>query len=416
MSGGHANRNVRMRGFSTRVTVDDALDWLDRTVAPLEPESVDLVDANHRWLSCNVVSRIDVPSFDRAAMDGYAVRADETTGCSDYSPVTLKVSGESMPGAPFESRVGPGQAVRVMTGAPLPAGSDAVVPAEFATQTDDHVELTTTVGPGRHVGRRAEDVATGAKLFDAGHRLRPQDVGLLASVGLDRVDVVRRPRVRMVVTGNELIQPGSPRGPFQIFDANSSLLHSLIARDGGTLESRRHVPDEPGAIRRAMTDPGCDVVLVSGGSSVGAEDHAPSVLAESGELPIHGIAMRPSSPTGMGTIGRTIVFLLPGNPVSCLCAYDFFAGRTIRRLGGGSVAWPYPRTCGALKSKIVSTIGRRDYCRVVVQHESIEPIAISGASILSSTTRANGFVIVPDECEGYADGTRIDVFLYDSPR
>jgi molybdopterin molybdotransferase len=153
-------------------------------------------------------------------------------------------------------------------------------------------------------------------------------------------------------------------------------------------------------------------VLISGGSSVGTEDHAPNIIREVGELPIHGVAMRPSSPAGIGRIGSTLIFLLPGNPVSCLCAYDFFAGRAIRRLSGLNPDWPHRSLRGRLRSKIVSQVGRVDYCRVRITDGQIEPVALSGASILSSTTRANGFVLVPSALEGYASGTEVEVLLY----
>jgi len=155
-------------------------------------------------------------------------------------------------------------------------------------------------------------------------------------------------------------------------------------------------------------------VLVSGGSSVGQEDHAPALMREHGELPIHGIAMRPSSPTGMGMLDGRLVLLLPGNPVSCLCAYDFFAGRAVRALGGRSTDWPYRRVCLPLGRKIVSTVGRLDYMRVRLVDDAAEPLAIAGASILSSTTRADGFVLVPPDSEGYPPGSEVEVFLYDA--
>jgi molybdopterin molybdotransferase len=156
-----------------------------------------------------------------------------------------------------------------------------------------------------------------------------------------------------------------------------------------------------------------DVVLVSGGSSVGQEDHAPLLLAQHGKLDIHGIAMRPSSPTGMGLLGSRLVFLLPGNPVSCLCAYDFFAGRAIRRLGGRCPDWPYTVVRLPLARKLVSQVGRVDYARVRMVGNQVEPIAISGASILTSTTVADGFVIVPAESEGYPAGAMVDMYCYD---
>jgi molybdopterin molybdotransferase len=171
------------------------------------------------------------------------------------------------------------------------------------------------------------------------------------------------------------------------------------------------VPDECDAIREAL-HAAADVVIVSGGSSVGIEDLAPTLVARHGELAIHGIAMRPSSPTGLGRIDHRLVFLLPGNPVSCLCAYDFFAGRAIRALGGRSRAWPYRQIRARLARKISSPIGRLDYARVRVVDGTVEPLSVGGASVLSSTTRADGFVVVPGDSEGFAPGTDVEVWLY----
>ncbi|MFT5095905.1 MAG: molybdopterin molybdotransferase, partial [Porticoccaceae bacterium] len=365
-----------------------------------------------RVLASAITSPINVPAFDRSAMDGFAVKSAETVGAGDYNPLSFRIVGVSMPGQPFEGDVGSGEAVRIMTGAPIPAGVDAVVPAEYATTREDSVGITTAVASLKHIGRTAEDVAAGATVLEDGHRLRPQDVGLIASLGLPDVSVVRQPRVRMVVTGNELAEPGSERSPFQIYEANSHIIAGLVPRDGGVLFERVRCQDDRESILAAVTNPRADVVLISGGSSVGTEDHAPNIIRQVGELPIHGVAMRPSSPAGIGRIGSTLIFLLPGNPVSCLCAYDFFAGRAIRRLAGINPDWPHRAETGTLKSKIVSQVGRVDYCRVRINDGQIGPVALSGASILSSTTRANGFVIVPSALEGYAAGTSVEVRLY----
>jgi molybdopterin molybdotransferase len=406
-------RDVRMRGFAQRHPVAEAWEWIDRHAAPLESETVSLSELCGRVLADDVRATLNVPAFDRSAMDGYAVRASETDGAGDYSPLVLQIVGQSLPGKPFEGTLESGCAVRIMTGAPLPQGADAVVPAEYATESNNQVELTTSVSPGKHVGRVGEDIAEGQTVFSQGRRLRPQDVGLFASLGIAKAQVVRRPRLRIVVTGNELVLPGEPRGPHQIYEANSIMLRGLVERDGGVLESVVHCPDERHTIREALMKPGADVVLLSGGSSVGAEDHAPMILAEEGSLDLHGLAMRPSSPAGLGRIGGTLVFLLPGNPVSCLCAYDFFAGRAIRKRGGRNPDWPHRSVRLPLSRKLVSAVGRLDYCRVMVDASQVEPIALSGASILSSTTRATGFVIVPEDLEGHAPGEIVTVYLYD---
>jgi molybdopterin molybdotransferase len=224
--------------------------------------------------------------------------------------------------------------------------------------------------------------------------------------------VTRQVVVRIIVTGDELLPPGSRPNGFRIVDSNSPMLSALIQRDGGMVLNPGIVPDDPQRIREALLDQ-ADVMLVSGGSSVGQEDHAPQLVAELGALTFHGMAMRPSSPTGIGRIGSRWVFLLPGNPVSCLCAYDFFAGPAIRMLAGRRWEWPYPVFRATLARKIASAIGRVDYARVQLRETLVEPLAVSGASLLSSTTRADGFVVIPQDSEGYGEGAEVDVLLYD---
>ncbi len=407
--------DVRMRGFTQRAEVPAALAWIDAHAPLLPGESVALEAASARVLSEALIAPIAVPEFRRAAMDGYALRGGETTGAGEYNPLEFPLVGDAWPGRPFAGAVPAGSAIRIMTGAPVPDALDAVVPAEYAAVQDGRLCITRAVAPGQHVGLVGEDIACGSQALAAGRRLRPQDVGLAASLGLAQLPLVRQPRVRLLVTGNEVRPPGSAKGPYEIYDANSMTLRGLLARDGGLLESHQRLGDDPQVIAQALAAPGADVVLVSGGSSVGAEDHAPRLLAQLGELAIHGVAMRPSSPAGMGRIGDALVFLLPGNPVSCLCAYDFFAGRAIRRLGGRATEWPYRPQQATVARKIVSQVGRVDYVRVRIGELGVEPLALSGASMLSSTTRADGFVVVPAQSEGYGPGAEVTVHLYECP-
>ncbi len=414
--------DVRMRGFQDRTEVDHVLALIDARLAPRPAEAVPLAEAAGRVLARDVVAETAVPSFDRAAMDGYALRGGETFGADAYNPLEFQVVGEAFPGRAFAGRVEPGQAVRIMTGAPLPAGADAVLMAEAAEELPADrpaahpiLRVSEPVPPGRHVGRRGEDIAQGSVVLRAGRVLRPQDVGLLASLGAGPAWVVSRPTVALLVTGNELLPCGSRPEGFRIVDSNSVMLAALVRRDGGLPEAARLIPDTREAVRAALLDSRADVVLVSGGSSVGLEDHAPRVLAEGGELAVHGVALRPASPTGLGFLAGRPVFLLPGNPVSCLCAYDLFAGRAIRRLGGRAPELPYRAVRLPLGRKIVSVVGRVDYVRVQVADGQVEPLATSGASILSSTTRADGFVLVPRDSEGQAAGEEVTVYLYDQP-
>jgi len=404
--------DVRMRGFRHRTTVAEALAAALEGVEPLPAEEVPLAECAGRVAAAQVVSDVDVPPFPRATMDGYALRAADTFGSSPYGPVILTIGGESMPGRPGPGPVTPGSACRIMTGAPLPPGADAVLRAEDAAEVAGRLEVTAAIAAGRNVGRMGEDVRRGDPVVPAGRRLLPQDVGLLSSIGCPRVAVHRRPRVRLIVSGNELLPAGERPTGSQIADSNGPMLAALVARDGGAVEESLRLPDDPAALREALSRPGAEVIVTAGAASVGREDWVPLLVAELGQLPVHGVAMRPSSPTGIGRIGDTPVLLLPGNPVSCLVAYDFFAGPVIRTLGGLPAALPYPVASLPLAARLVSQIGRTDYARVRVRSGRVEPVAIGGASALSSVTSADGFVVIPEGSEGFPEGTEVEVHLY----
>ncbi len=413
--------DVRMKGFRDRAEVEQVLRLLDDRTQCLAEELVPLPELAGRVLSRAIISHVNVPGFSRAAMDGYAVQAEDTFGADVYNPLALRVIGESLPNQPFPGTVQTGEAVRIMTGAPIPNGADAVLHAE-ATEAEPgtgRVLVREPVSPGRHIGRIGEDVTQGCEVLPRHRKLRPQDVGLLASIGVGAANVIRRPTVAVLVTGNELLRPGAIPHGYQIVDSNSPMLNALVMRDGAECLPVQYLEDRYETIHDALATTEADVILVSGGSSVGKEDHAPRAVAELGELAIHGIALRPASPTGVGFLPPVssrltrVVFLLPGNPVSCLCAYDLFAGRVIRQLGGRSSAMPYRYQSFPLAAKIVSAVGRVDYVRVKQVGVSVEPIAVSGASILSTTVSSVGFVLVDRDREGYAPGERVDVWLYD---
>ena len=403
-----------MKGFTSRTTVEAAIAWIDSVLPKscnLPTENVALLDAASRILAADVISGVNVPGFDRSMMDGYALVAEETHGATAYNTLAFQIAGTCLPGIPFPGSVTPGTAVRIMTGAPMPSGADSVLPVEDTETRGQTLLARAEVSAGKHVGAVGEDVRCGDVVLSAGRLLRPQDIGALSSVGCGNVPVIRRPHVRILITGNELLPSGTiPRG-YQIADANGPMLHALVERDGGWPVMPGLIPDDRESLVAALSEP-ADIVLISGGSSVGQEDHAPQILAEFGTLAIHGIAMRPSSPAGMGRLNNQLVFLLPGNPVSCLCAYDFFAGRAIRAMAGRGPDMPYRKTLAILTRKLVSTVGRVDYARVKLTGNNAEPVAISGASVLTSTTKADGFVIIPADSEGYAATSVVDVFLY----
>jgi len=392
--------DVRLHGFSSLASTEQAMAWVDAHAERLLAEMVATEDAPGRVLYAPLQAADDLPSADRAAEDGYAVRARETIGAGAYNPLVFALQE---PGAPL----GPGAAALVTTGAPLPHGADAVLPFRAAHLDGASLEVLAAVAEGTGVERRAHEIRTGAPLIDTSCALRPQDVGLLAALGVERVQVVRRPRVRLVIAG-----PKRSVGLPPSRDADGPMLHALVARDGGAVEDVVVGADERGAIARALAAPGVDAILVAGRTGTGPDDEAPLALAEVGELAIHGIALRPGSSTGMGRVGAVPVVLLPGDPLACLCAYELLAGRLVRRLAGRDPRLPHPVREAEVGRKIVSAVGFVDVCRVRLADGRAEPVGSVEEGGLASAVRADGFVVVPSPLEGHAPGARVRVHVY----
>jgi molybdopterin molybdotransferase len=405
------------RGARARLEVEEAWARLEPRVHPLATELVPVTEAAGRVAAEAVRAAASVPHFRRSAMDGFALRAEDLRGASPETPARLTLVGDARPGRAFAGAVPRGAAVSITTGAPVPADCDAVVMVELseerAQEGTREVLVFAAIPAGKHVAEVGEDVARGALVVPRGRRLRPQDAGLLASVGCGAIPVIRRPRVALVLTGDELLPPGSTPEGAHIVDANSVVLAALARRDGALVTGVRYVGDDPARTAAALGDADADVVLVSGGSSIGPEDHAARVLSELGELLVHGVALRPGAPTGFGFAQGRLVFLLPGNPVACLCTYELFAGRAIRILGGISADFPHIRVVLPLASAIRSELGRTDYVRVRIEDGRVVPIMAGGASILSSSTVADGAVFVGSKCAALAAGELVQVWLYD---
>ncbi len=405
--------DVRMKGFRNRTEVSAFQALIRERIVPVGSEEIPLAEAGARVLAEPVISPVNVPAFPRSAMDGYALKSEETFGADTYNPLTFKVVGEITPGARFQGSVEAGQAVRIMTGAPIPEGADAVLMAEYTSEANGIMTATDAVAPKKNVGNIGEDIKAGDRVFEPGRWVRAQDLGILASIGAARVKAYKRPVVSMLITGNELLKPGEmPEGP-KIVDSNSIMLNMMIERDGAVVGEIRHLPDDRELIRDSLLHAPGELIITTGGTSVGVEDHAPMLVEEEGELLVHGVAMRPSAPTGFGIAGGRPVFLLPGNPVSCLAAYDFFVGLAIRLMGKQSEAWPYRPANYPLKERISSQIGRVDYARVKLVDGEALLLATSGASILSTTSQADGFVVVGQDSEGMAAGDTARVWLYE---
>ena len=407
------HHDVRMRGFANRSSVAAAIAWAEQAMPVPQTEAVTLAGAGGRVLAETITSSVDVPGFARSMMDGFAVCVGDLERASLSEPVTLKIVGDAYPGNPCNDSLRPGNTVRIMTGAPMPLGGNAVVPVEHVHLQADRIVVDSPTLIGKHVGQPGEDVAAGMEILPKGRCLRPQDVGLLSSVGINRVRVVCKPTVHLIATGNELLAAGTQPKGFQITDSNTPMLQSLILRDGGHVTHGGIVPDDPVKILTAL-EAEAQIIIVSGGSSVGLEDHVPRLIAERGELGVHGVAMRPSSPMGIGRLGSRLVFLLPGNPVSCLCGYDFFVGRAIRKLAGRGCDWPYREQQLRLRESLNSAHGRKDYIRVKIVDGQVEKVIPQGGSALFSAVCADGFVLISEDIELLNAGDLVDVYFYDS--
>ncbi|MFN2432544.1 MAG: gephyrin-like molybdotransferase Glp [Gemmatimonadota bacterium] len=388
-------------GFRRLLPENEALVRLLAGIRPVAGvERLPLSEADGRVLAEAAEAARDVPHYDRSAMDGYAVRSPETAGASLSGPVVLEVG----------SAIAARSAVPVHTGSALPPGCDAVVPLEDAERDGGRVGVLRRVRAGENVGRRGEDVRAGDVVAPAGHVLRPQDLGLLRAVGLERVAVRRLPRVRVLVTGEELVAPGELPDPGRMVDANGVMLARCVARWGGEPEPRALYSDAPHLIAGEITAAAaaCDLLVTSGGTSVGERDQVVEALAAAGEVWFHGVAIQPARPVAAGAVEGLPVLCLPGFPAAAFVAAFAFLRPALARLASRPPTAAAPLR-GTLTRKIVSPVGLRSYTRVRVEDGRVEPLRTAGAGILSSLVRAQGFVVTPEASEGIPEGAEVDV-------
>jgi molybdopterin molybdotransferase len=404
------------REFFATVTVAQALATLPAR-APTPTERVRLADALGRVPAAAVASPTVLPGFARSTVDGYAVRAADTYGASEGLPSYLELAGEVAMGRAPEVAVGPGQAVAMPTGGVLPSGADAVVMVEH-TQSGlpGTVEVVRPAAPGDGTVRADEDVRSGDTLAPAGRPLRPQDLGLLAAAGVVEVAVHRRPRVGILSTGDEVVDPGTRElRSGQVRDATSSALAGLVVEAGGEPVLLGVVGDDAAALELALRDGlgRCDVVVVSAGSSVGARDETAAVVARLGPPGVicHGLALRPGKPTLLARCGDVPVIGLPGNPLSALVVFRLVGLPVVRQVGGCTSPPPEPTVLARLARPLPSQAGRLDVVQVRVVDGAAEPV-LGASALLSVLTSADGYVVVPEEATGLAAGTEVAVTLY----
>lgn len=410
--------NVRGRGFSEYTSLEKAQEIIISEIEEVDSESLHYHLADGRVLSEDVTSEVDVPPFDRSAMDGFAVRAEDTFGANETNPYELEVIGSIETGSYPDLEVGEGEAAEISTGAPIPEGANATVRFEKTERENSNLKIFSSVAVGEDVSKKGEDVETGDTVLKAPRILRPSDLGLLASTGNLDVKVKQRPEVGIAITGSELREPDEELEPGEIVETNSRTLGPSVVRTGGEFTRLGIVPDEPAEIEKVLERaPDFDLLILTGGSSAGKKDFVPDLISSLGKLHLHGVAMRPGSPSSFGIVEKTPVFSLAGSPAAALVAFEMLIRPALRAMQGLPPEKAEPDWEVELSRKISSSLGRVDIVRVKVVEEGreyrAEPIRITGSSILRTVSEADGIVLVPEDLEGFSKGDLVSVRPFD---
>ncbi|TAK71491.1 MAG: molybdopterin molybdenumtransferase MoeA [Dehalococcoidia bacterium] len=414
------------------ISVEEALSRILAFFSVLEPEEKPILDALGQVVAGDIASGMDIPPYDNTAMDGYAVRAADTAGASAEAPVTLRVIGELAAGYLFDGSVEPGTAVRIMTGAPMPAGADAVVPFEETDEqagrsfgsfakSRDSVGILKAAAPGANVRHAAEDVRVGQVIIPRGLVLHPAQIGVLASLGRATVRVHRRPVVAILSTGDEVREPGAELRPGQIYDSNAYSIAALVTACGGVPKRLGIAKDTVEALTAKLREGlDADMLVTSAGVSRGDYDIVKDVLAKEGEIDFWTVRMRPGKPLAFGAFasgGRRVPHIgLPGNPVSSMVSFELFGRPAIFKMLGRS-DWQRPSVRAIADEPIHNADERRVFARAIVtMRDGRYHAALTGpqgSGILTSMAVANALAVVPEDVPGIAAGEEVEALLLD---
>ena len=406
---------VRMKGFQKLTPVEDAQHAFlsNLNLQPTPQTTIHTTEALNRVLAEDIMAKTDLPRFDRAAVDGYVVRAEDTFGATQYKPCIFQFTKEDA--------LTQNQTKQVWTGNPLPRNASAVAMLEDTETAKAKLEVWTPLTPGENISKRGEDILEGQIAIQAGTRLKPHHLGLVAALGETHVKVHEKPKVAIIATGNELAELGTRLQENQIYDTNRLVLSGLCRENGAEPLDLGIVKDSVNEIteRLRVAVERADLTLTSGGTSVGGADLVPDAVNNLGKpgIIIHGIAMRPAMPTALAAIGNKPLIILPGNPVAAIIGFEVFARPLLARLQGLKQAEPRPTVKAEMTRRTATTLGRKNYLRVHVRYKNgrlcAEPISAKGSSMFSTMTRSNGYVIVPEDREGLEKGEIVLVHMFD---
>lgn len=404
---------TKMRPIRDTIPLDEARALIDGAVMTVtRTERVALAEAFGRVVAGDVTSAVDVPPFSRAGMDGYAVRAEDTFGASRQEPKTLRCIEQVFTGQVPSRRIDAGECTEIATGAPMPDGADAVVMVEESEkEPSGDVHIFTPVYPRQNVGRRGADIHAGQVVLRDGDVLNASRIGAAAALGGSGIEVYARPRVAILSTGNEIVEPGEPLAPGQIYDINKFTLSVVVREHGGAPEPHRTAADTVDDLSRAIDE--CldaDLIVFSGGSSVGERDLILDVIAQKGEILFHGIALKPGKPLAFGVVGGKVVFGMPGYPTSCLSNAYMLLVPVLRRMAHLPAQTVRTVTL-PLGQRIVSTTGRHQFYTVRIVGGIAQP-AFKASGDITSMSLADGYIEIPAQTDIVEKGELVDVKLF----
>lgn len=391
---------MKKKGFKELTRVDNARESLLSKVDPIDrTEKVPLAESGGSIAASKVTAPRPAPHYRRAAMDGFAVKASDTFGATESSPNRIDLA----------DRVKQGTAIPVHTGGFVPEEADAVLKIEDTRKEGEKLAVYSSLAPGDNVSPVGEDVEQGDILIEKGEEIRPAHLGLLRSLGVETVQVLDKPRVAVLPTGEELVPPGEEPGPGQTVQSNGIMVADAVRTWGGVPEEREILSDEPSELARGLDWGlnGKDVVVFTGGSSVGRRDRIVEVLEDRGEVLVHGVAIQPGKPVALAVVADTPVIALPGYPVATLADAYFFLRPLLAHLNRRDTGDRVGKV--KLARKIHSKLGKLSLVRVEVEDGEATPVRVSGSGVLSSVTRSDGFVLVPEDSEGIAAGEEMEL-------
>ncbi len=414
---------INRKIFRTLISVEEAIKKLEKyyTIKIVGIEKIPILEASGRVLSQNIVSSIDIPNFDRSMMDGFAVIASDIFNANEVNPIQLKIIGISKPGTKNPGKVDHGEAIEVGTGAPIPQGANAVVMVEYTQEINDFLNVFRFVSPGENIIPAGSDKMIGELVLRKGQKMSPREIGVLSALGVNQVEVYRKPRVSIISTGNELIEPGKKLSYGQIFDINSNSIATSVLENGGEPFKPIIVKDDKKVIKDILTSSllKADIILTSGSTSAGSSDILHEVINDLGEpgVIVHGLAVKPGKPTIIAVIDGKPIIGLPGYPTSALMIFNLLAAPIIRKMAGLPKISNTPFVLGKVAEKIFSEKGRRELLPVHlisgINNFLIYPVGY-GSGAISTVALADGFIDIPKNQDFLEEGDELKVRLFSS--